>query len=486
MAQPLRHALTRTGRPLALLLVLGACQTLETETPAVIGGADANGAGGSAPIGSGGGGGDPTGNGGQNTGNGGQNTGNGGQNTGNGGQGGAGVEPIGGMQPPPPPDCEPLAVTARIDQQGNLTRSDAIEIHYTAPEGTTLSAHSPEGGLFTQRRDGTLFYSPGGRINGETELRWPWFTGTVHITVRATDPRGCRGEASTSVIVDGDVLVSDSSSGGIFAVGSDGRVIGRYRQGGVRGASDLVLLPESVGGGFAYATSGYGDDPPSITRLNADGGKDPARFQMESNARVPLYEDESGPLHLIFDAAANELLGDNGYGGAVHRWTLDGTYMGSWDAPVDPGSGPADRRPLGFARLADDRIVFAIAGGRDVFSVADGRIEPFLRFGTSITVLAAGADDTVIVGGRPATPTLLVRYDANTSEVGRAEISGEDRPQKLTPFRGGYLRTEPSSYALVFHTADLDVPENQSDYWAQDYMNRNGLESADGFVWLNR
>jgi hypothetical protein len=487
MAQPLRHALTRPARPLALLLALGACQTLETETPDVISGADASGAGGSSPIGGGG----QNGNGGQNTGNGGQNTGNGGQNTGGQGTGGQGnggtvVEPIGGMQPPPPPDCEALAVTARIEQQGNLTRSDAIEIHYTAPEGTTISAASPEGGLFTQRRDKTLFYSPGGSINGPSELRWPWFTGTVHITVRATDARGCRGEAETSVVVDGDVLVSDASSGGIFALGSDGRVIGRYRQGGVRGTSDLILLPESAGGGFAYATPGYDDDPPTITRLGADGRKDPAQFQMETNAHAPLYPDGSGPQRLIYDAAENELLGDNGYGGAVHRWTLDGAYQGSWDAPTDPGSGPMDRRPMGFAHLADGRIAFAIEGSRDIFTLLGGRIELFARFETGITVFGAGAEDTVIVGGRPGSPTLLVRLDADASEISRAEVSSDDRPQKISPFRSGYLRTEPSSYALVFHTGNLEVPENQDDYWAQDYMNRNGLEGADGFVWLNR
>jgi hypothetical protein len=153
---------------------------------------------------------------------------------------------------------------------------------------------------------------------------------------------------------------------------------------------------------------------------------------------------------------------------------------------VDAGSGPAYRRPLGFARLSDGRIVFAIDGSRDVFTLDRGSIDLFMRFETPVTIFGQGADDTVIVGGRPASPTVLVRYDADALEIGRAEISGDARPQKISPFRSGYLRTEPSSFSLVFHTASMEVPENQDAYWAQDYMNRNGLEGADGFVWLNR
>ena len=485
MAQFLRRPLTCLTQVFAVFAcggLAGACQALETESPAVIdsdaGGAGSGGGGVNAqPGGASGGNAQP-----------------GGASGGNAQPGGAsggyaqpgGDANTGGVLPPPPPNCETLAVTARIEAAESISRSDAVEILYTAPAGTTISAFAAEGGLFTQRRDGALFYSPGGSVNGDDELQWPWFTGAVNITVRAVDAEGCRGEAETSVVVAGDVLASDLTSGGIFALGSDGRVIGRYRQGGNRGASDLILLPEAVGGGFVYATPGYADEPPTLTRLTAEGRRDPAVFQMETNARTPLYEDGEGPKRLIFDTERQELLGDNGYAGSVHRWSLDGSYVGHWDAPAEEGRSPAYYRTLGFARLPDGRIVFGVQDAPELYTLDNGRVDLFTQFEIGLTCLGAGADGSVVASGHDGSTVLFVRLDADAAELGRAEVSRDYEAVNLIPFRSGYLHSEASSYTLRFHTGDLQVPENQDDYWAQDYMNRNGLDNARAILWLDR
>jgi hypothetical protein len=379
-----------------------------------------------------------------------------------------------------------LTVTATAAESGPLSRADAVEIRYTAPAGARIEGLAAEGGLFTLQRSGKLFYSPGGSINGDDELRAPWTTGPVHITVRATDANGCRGEGETTVLVDGDVIVSDAPSGSLYIMGSDGRVIGQWRGGWARGADALLRLPAAVGGGFVLAVPGYADDPPRIERFEATRPADDTAFEMQNRSGEALYPGDEGPRGLVFnpegDDGRGEILGDNAPNGTVHRWALDGSYLGAYRTGAAGGDdGP---RSMGFARLSDGRIVFGLRSQRDVYVIADGNVEPFLRFETAADCLGQGHEGTVVICGSDGTPMIWARFGAQANELDRFPGPQIYEPRMVGPFRTGYLRTDPSGFSMTYHAADLTNPTDADEIWAQDYQERNGLEYPRAFVWL--
>ncbi len=472
--------------PLALALALAACQTLETETPTPVG----------TDAGSGGGLGEPGGSGGSSGGSGGPSGGSGGPTggaTGGAGQpggaaGGAtgGSGGPGGELPPPPPGCEPLVVTAEAVAHDALSRSDAVEIRYTAPAGARIDGLAAEGGLFTLQRSGKLFYSPGGSINGNNELEAPWTTGPVHVTVRATDAQGCRGEGETTVLVDGDVLASDGPSGALFTLGSDGRVIGQWRGGWPRGADALLRLPAEVGGGFVLAVPGYADEPPAVERIESARPDGDVDFEMRTLSQEALYPDDEGPRGLIFypegDEGRGEILGDNAPKGLIYRWALDGSYLGFYGQGAAGGTnGP---RSMGFARLSDGGIVFGLRDQRALFVLRDGEVFDFHQFETGVECLGQGHDGTVVVCGSEGTPMIWARYGADAERLARLEGAQIYPPRMVGPFRSGYLRIDPSGFAMTYLAADLTEPADDESPWVQNYQERNGLEYPRAFVWL--
>jgi hypothetical protein len=469
--------------PVLLALAAMACQTLETEAPTPVGTDAGASTGGSSAVGGAGGDGQ-TGGAGPSGGTGGSGTGGSGTggSTGGSGTGGGG----GGELPPPPPGCEPLTVTANAVEHTAISRAGAVEIRYTAPEGARIEGLSPEGGLFTLQRSGKLYYSPGGSIDSDAELRAPWTTGPVHVTVRATDANGCRGEATTTVQVDGDVIVSDAPSGSLYIMGSDGRVIGQWRGGWPRGADALLRLPAEAGGGFVLGIPGYADEAPRVERIeSADPGAD-VEFEMQNRSGEALYPDDEGPRSLIYDPNGDdgrgEIIGDNAPNGVVHRWTLDGSYNGVYAfGAAGGGNGPVS---MGFARLSDGRIVYGLRDQRDVYVIGGGTVESFLRYEVGAECLGQGHGGTVVICGSDSPYMIWTRFGAQANQIDRFAGPQIYAPRMVGPFREGYLRTDPSGFSMTYHAANLTEPEDTSDLWAQDYQERNGLEYPRAFVWL--
>ena len=212
----------------------------------------------------------------------------GGGEAGMGGQGGAGGAG-GGI------DCgdDGPAITAALVDDRPYHRGEAVEITVEVDRDAEMSFEADEGGRFTPRADRVFWAAAGGEPG---DVDWPWWTGPVEVTVRATTGDGCTSTASVAVTLYGDVILGDLSRSYLFAVGSDGPRLGRFRQVTERGIEDAILLPDR---GFAVILGDDGDEPAFIRRLDADGDM-LLDFAAVDEAGAPLWAHDE-PEHLLYE-----------------------------------------------------------------------------------------------------------------------------------------------------------------------------------------
>ncbi len=276
------------------------------------------------------------------------------------GQGGEGGQPV---------ECDiPPTVTAELISEGPFTRADAVEIAFTVEHPTDVhlvfEAMTPDGGpggRFVERED-RVFWSAGGNDLPE-DVDFPWFTGEVTVRVVA-DGGGCVGSAEVQVTLVGDFVVTDSIAGGLFTWGSDGRYLGRYGQlleG--RGLGAMLPLPEAAGGGLLVVIGKEGGRPRTeLVHIDREGAR-VREWENRGLAGEELWDDSKRqPNHLLYWAERGEVLMDNAPEGAIHRWDLEGTYLGTYQLPQERpeysiGFAMLEGRPVAGSR-ANDRLYF--------------------------------------------------------------------------------------------------------------------------------
>lgn len=412
------------------------------------------------------------------------------------GQGGAGGQPdmaqadagepvdmgqggMGGM----PPGCMPdtVAVQATLEEERMYHRADParIDVVVQADGATELTFESDQGGIFTER-DTFAFWAAGGGEPGHVD--WPWWTGPVTITVRATDAQGCSGETTVSIQLAGDVLVAEGQRSYLFAFGSDGRRLGRFRQIDEQGLSGATLLPPDVGGGIvlclrkdsAAEVAGY-------LRWMSDDGQDFVDFDRVDLAGSPLWETSRHPWNVVYDAVNGYVVADRGVDGSIHRFLPTGEYV---DSIVVPGANNFRNQVRGFAVLGDGSLLMAFDRTRQIHRLApDGTFSEFTVGGRDVSTVTTARDGGAMIIEGNANQVTWRYFDQNGREI----YTQMDHPmdaEYLIPFMDGYLSAAASG-PVRYADEGLQVPPGDESpfQYAYDFED---VSTPEAIIWLNR
>ena len=381
-----------------------------------------------------------------------------------------------------PPELSVHLVDDRLYRRG-----EAAEIRVDVANSGELELErtidTPQGGRITERSD-HFFWAAGDNEPGDVD--WPWWTGPATIRVTVTDATGCSTTESVEVSLGGDVLLTDGERGGLYAYGSNGVRFGLFAQVGDRqGLGSIIPLPPAPDGarGFVALLRRSGNGEIALVRLDADGRRVGEPFEMTDLTGEALYDDGREPQDLIYDPARGEILADYSLGSVVHRWSLDGNYMGVIEIPYD-GVGP--QRPLGFALLDgevvvgheqhDDMYVLPAQGPPRIFRGADrDQID-------DTHALTSGHGGVVIAIMRRGQSYRALAYDTDGRDAGAADwyLHG---PTQMVRFFDGYLSVSVRDLAVRAHAPTLEMPA-PGDYW-QETGADGGPRTPNGIVWLN-
>lgn len=374
---------------------------------------------------------------------------------------------------------EPGELSVQLAEAGPIKRGDVATLQITAPEGATISGHALEGGVITPL-PGELKYAPG------DDLPWPWWTGAVEVEVEARVDGDCVGRVTAEITVLGDVLIADGRNGAIMAFGSDGRRLGRFAQGTENGAHDLIALPGEVGGGFVISGRGSDASSAQVTRLGADGVRI-TDFVMTDFEGAPLYDNmyHYGPYHLIWDASRGEILGDNVPYGRIHRWNLEGQYLGSLQLPEDGSDFNNRRVSVGFAVDSQGTVIAGRQGRSKLWRLpADGDPSIYLQVDHELEALANGEGDTILVHHVWGNDSFYATFNSAGGAVGEQVEYFNIYRRYIIPFIGGYLLNNGRSGAYVdYMSPELVFDDMRWQEWVGDDAD---LDTGAGLVWLHR
>ena len=386
-----------------------------------------------------------------------------------GGMGGAGG---GGI------DCgaDGPVVSASLVEDRPYHRGEAAEIDFEVDREAEMSFEADHGGRFTPRDD-RVFWAAGGGEPGDVD--WPWWTGPVAVTIRATDADGCTAVATVHVTLYGDVLLGDLSRSYLFAIGSDGRRLGRFRQVTERGIEDAILLPDR---GFIVILSEDGDEPAFLRRLDENGDV-VNDFSTIGTGGAPLY-DHAEPKNVIHDPVRDLVWVDNGADSHVHRFRLDGTYVDRIKIPNNDSAFADDT--LGFAQLPDGRVLVGQADRRKLYAIGDDGVP---QIWTELEAEPIGMETDheggVVVVMQSGNDVIWMAFQADGRERVRQEYFQSPFGNHLIPFRDGYLYTTNSNGRARYLDRQLREVEDEAAPYRQ-MTDFDDLRSAQGPIWLHR
>jgi hypothetical protein len=378
----------------------------------------------------------------------------------------------GAVMPDASPDCAgAVTVQAHLTDDHLYVRSEAAEIPFTvhATGAVHMAFSADAGGRFTPRDDRVFWAAGGGQ---DHDVAWPWWTGPVHVTVRATDGRGCAGEASVAVTLAGDVLMTDGEHPGPLVYGSDGRYLGRLPPvGDVRGLGAVTAMPAGLA---IVIPSPFGllllDRTVRVT----------GQAQLLDNAGQALFTEGRVPPTLAWWPARHELVAAGADAGVLPRWNDHGAFAGKYVVPTDGGG----RRELfGFAFVGDALVV-----GRDLnnrlfrLRAADGQQDALFDVSDTFhdpASLAPGLDGSILAVIHEGPLWSILRYDT----VGNPDLNEWDSQSPvlaLVPFIDSYLELDENGVHRI--TPDLR-PWPGADTWDMGFP-ENFFRRA-GLAWLD-
>ena len=380
------------------------------------------------------------------------------------------------------PECDhPIEVQAALIDARTVTRDEAAEIHFSAP-----NAHAPVhyrfesdvGGIFTERED-RVFWAAGGP-DDEDAVDWPWWTGPVRITVHGIDADGCRGQATVTVTLGGDVLLGDALRGTLFAYGSGGRYLGRFTQvTPARGLGALLALPQDAGGEVLAVVGFQAQEGPARIRRIARDGRVLGDFEHTDLAGSPLWEAGNDPRQLIWWADRGEVLADMAKNGRVIRFNPQGEYLGELILPRRDENNPPT---IGFAMVGDrpvaansvtERLYYLDRDPPELMVIAGNGFERVIG-------LTTGYDGQVVAvlqnGGQEFR---LASYDSFAEERASAPLTSETH--YVRRFGGGYLSLDLNGFTL--RRPDLAPTAPLDQRW--DEIAPVNIGQRGGFVWLD-
>lgn len=251
-----------------------------------------------------------------------------------------------------PGSCPEETLSAELVEPRMYRRDEAVRIDFTVAPGRELEVTAPQGGRIVMRED-HLFYSAGAGEDGD--LGWPHWTGEVPVRLTTQDPDlGCTARVEIRVTMAGDVLNGDFSTGRILAFGSGGQHLGTFAPlSGRRILHMTVISPtEAFEGGLAVLRWTTDNESFDIVLFDRQGTELPVRFETLGLNGEPLYTPEVLPQNLI--AHNGEILGDHGPDCQIHRWSLQGDYLG--DAHI-PCHDTLSYKSVGFGRVDGDVVI---------------------------------------------------------------------------------------------------------------------------------
>ncbi len=365
-------------------------------------------------------------------------------------------------------------VSAALSEDRPYHRGEAAEITFTVDREAEMSFEADHGGRFTPRAD-RVFWAAGGGEPGDVD--WPWWTGPVEVTVRATDGNGCTATAIVAVTLYGDVIVGDLSRSYLFALGSDGRRLGRFRQVTERGIEDAILLPDR---GYAVILGEDGDEPAFIRRLDEQGDM-VLDFDAVDSGDNPLWAHDE-PAHLLYDPIRELLWVDNGLDSYVHRFRLDGTWV---DRVLVPGHNNFNDETIGFAQLGDGRVLVAHDGGDEVYAIGPDDVPViFAEVEQDVTTLASDHEGGVVVVQGDRNSVVWMAFLANGRECVRQEFYQSPDADHLVTFRDGYLYTHNSGGHVRYLDRQLR-PVDEEDAPFRQMTDFDDFRSVQGPMWLH-
>lgn len=376
--------------------------------------------------------------------------------------------------------CEgpaPVVRLRKVTEGDRFTRADAVEIAYEVEPAAEVVFSAAPGGRFVER-EASVFWSAGGE-DGEHDVDWPWFTGPVTVTAKATDGAGCVGEATIDLTLVGDVVLTDALRGTLLTYGSDGRYLGRYAQvieG--RGLGAVIAMPTAGGGGVLVVVGPEGERLAGMKQLGADGQL-VREFENRNLAGIPLWAGGRGPNHLMYWPARDEILADNGAEGRIFRFDLEGQFIGEY---VLPGDGQFSRESIGFG-LVGDRAVAGTGQRERIYYLDNEPPEPaelMVEAGDgfdSLVAVGSGHDETVVaLMRRGGNEFRAYAYDTRARETAMLFLRAETR--YIVRFMGGYLTLDLNG--LTLRGRDLHAIEEDWDARADINIGSRGA-----FAWLD-
>lgn len=353
------------------------------------------------------------------------------------------------------PGCEFLTLDVEVVTDDLVVRrNEPVDLRITAADGAILSYSSSAGGAFLDQPTGVRWIA-------RDEVDWPWRTGGITLTVSA-DLGDCRAQRRVQITLLGDVLLADTTTGQLQAIGSDGRWFGQWR---LIDQSGVSALARTADGGFVAAIRGEFDGvdyAPEILRLNANG-EEMFRFAKVDDGGETLFTGPIRQLYVVGDTVIVANVADD-----TIRWfdgdgrlTASAAGGGSWIECMAPRNGTA---------------VFSVNRERRVFEVTDGEVNLVANAAREVYGLFPLLDGST-----------LMTLTAYQSELERLTTGGQILPVPampqgysvigLTPFDDGYLALSDNNWVIEFD-ADLNIVEN---FQFSNYMAR----SPRAIVWLH-
>ena len=375
----------------------------------------------------------------------------------------------------------PFSVTATLVEDRLFTRADPVEIRFEADTGgeaiaVTWQFEADRGGRIRERAD-HVFWAAGGVDPGD--VPWPWWTGEVEVTVSGGTPGGCVARDHVRIRLAGDVLVAEGSRGYLFAYGSDGRSLGRFRQVSDLGLRAVIRVPEAEGGGLLISTRARADRPPEIHWIDREGGPIVDDFEMTDLIGEPIYEDDDSPRHLAWDPNRREIVGDQVGDRRLARWNLRGEFVGFHTFPCERS---CTGQSVGLGVFGDGGVVAGLERQRDLYVVdADGP-RAYTETESDIWAVAPGRNGQVVVVSQAGNDISYTAYDTGGGTHAQVEFFNITADY-LIPFLDHYLATAGRGISIVRrHQPDLSLPDPYQ--WQQD-PNFDDISWAAGLVWLH-
>lgn len=357
------------------------------------------------------------------------------------------------------PGCEHLGLRVALPADVQpLRRDEPVRLTVQVADGASLEYSSSADGVFVEEPGGAQWIA-------RDDVIWPWHTGPIDLTVRATLDE-CVVSDSVRITLLGDLMVGDGTSGQLNIIGSNGSLYGQWRLVDATGISALARAPD---GGYLVGIRGPYDgnhySAPAILRLDANG-RELLRFSNTSIVDAsPLLTRPARWIWVVGD----EVVVSGTQDPATHVFSLDGRHLRSvstddvWTVAVAPWNDS-----LAIAQNADSRIYTPDdMGGVRAIGQADEEIEglhPLLDGGV------------LVVGSR--SEDVLERLDPDGRITAVPPLPNGYGVSAITPFDDGYAILSRINYKVRLLTTELESVED-------DDLASIAPTSPRGLLWLD-